>query len=547
LILVSGRLSMGPGSEERALRKTAIAGVLGCALGCALGLVICGPAASQDAPVAVQAPAYQAAPPAKVGVLEGTVGADQYIVGPGDVLEIGFWGEVSRSEQVVVSPDGDALVSPVGPLRVAGLTLAQARQLVREKLAPYYRPSILSVSLIGLRTFQVHVVGSVARPGAIEASAVTRVSQAISLAGGLAEGASERNIRVARGGRRLDVDLTRYLLLGDNQSNPFLGDGDVINVPPRLESVYIYGSVYREGDYEFVEGESLRGLIELAGGLRPEALAGSIELVRFDADKPDESAPVPLPPDSAGYGAVTLMPGDRVFVRAREGWHRDAKAVVRGEVRFPGVYPIEEGVETLTGLVARAGGLTERASLADATVTRTAYSGTVFPVEVGIEASKEIEGAFADRELQLAQTLGRERKGTMSLKFDDIFGDRGERSDLILVDGDIVTVPKASMSVRVSGQVGAPGLVPYKPGEPYSYYIEMAGGFARGADLGGTRVVTAMAGEMVGVGGTEIRPGDMIWVPRKAERGGWTVVKDIIQVLAQVATIYVVADQLSSQ
>ncbi|MFZ1947291.1 MAG: SLBB domain-containing protein [bacterium] len=534
---------MKPESEERALRITTIAAVVGCAL----GLMLCGPAASQDAAATTEATAHQAAPTAMSGALEGTVGADQYIVGPGDVLEVGFWGEVSRSERIVVSPDGDALISPVGPLRVAGLTLAQARQLVREKLAPYYRPSILSVSLIDLRTFQVHVVGSVAKPGAVEASAVTRVSQAIRLAGGLAEGASQRNILVVRGDERLTVDLTRYLLLGDNRANPFLSDGDVVNVPPGLESVYIYGSVYREGGYEFVEGESLGDLIDLGGGLRPEALAGSIELVRFDADSPDRSHLVPLPPDSADCGAVALAPGDRVFVRAREGWHRDAKVAVRGEVRFPGVYVIEEGVETLTGLVARAGGLTERASLADATVTRTAYAGTVFPVESGIEASKDLEGAFTDREIQLAQTLGREPKGTMSLRFEDIFGARGERSDLVLVDGDLVTVPKASMSVRVSGQVAVPGLVPYKPGEPYSYYIKAAGGFARGADLGGTRVVTAMSGEMVRVGGAEIRPGDMIWIPRKADRSGWVVLRDIIEVLAQMATIYVVADQIASE
>jgi protein involved in polysaccharide export with SLBB domain len=518
-----------------------------CLVGSALTLLLSGQALSQESTPASQAPAYEAAPSATAGVLEGTVAADQYIVGPGDVLDVGFWGEVSRSERIEVSPDGDALVSPVGPLHVAGLTLAQTRQLVREKMAPYYRPTILSVSLVALRTFVVHVVGAVAKPGAFEASAVTRVSQAIKLAGGLAEGASERNIQVARGDERLAADLTRYLILGDNKANPFLNDGDVITVPPRLENVYIYGSVYRQGAYEFVEGESLRDLIDLGGGLRPEALASSVELQRFDAASPDLSQAVPLPPDSGGYHAVPLAPGDRVFVRAREGWHRDAKAEVRGEVRFPGVYLIDEGVETLTGLVARAGGLTERASLADASVTRTVYADTKFPVETGIEASKELEGALNERDLELAQTLGREPKGAMSLRFEDIFADRDGRSDLVLVDGDIVVVPKASMSVRVSGQVRVPGLVPYKPGEPYSYYIEMAGGFARGADLGGTRVVTAMAGEMVRVGGTEIRPGDIIWVPRKADRSGWSVLRDVIQLLAQAATIYVVADQIANK
>jgi len=481
------------------------------------------------------------------GALEGTVSPTDYVVGPGDVIQIGFWGDINRSDRVTVNPDGDVLVAPVGPLHVAGMPLAEARDLIREKLSPYYRPGVLSVSLVALRTFRVHVVGAVRKPGALEANAVTRVSEAIADAGGRAENASERNIEIRRKDTGLRVDLVRYLLLGDNRANPYLNDGDVVYVPPRSDLVYVYGSVYREGGYEFIEGETLQDLIDLAGGLKPEAFTDSIELQRFDASDPTVSVAQYLPAERSGLERFKVGRGDRVFVRALEGWHEDAKVVINGEVGYPGVYVVEEGTETLTSLVARAGGFTERASLAEARLVRGSYASIRYPIEAGIEASSDAEQALDDKEVQLAQTLGREPKGALSVSFEDLFGAKGRNLDPLVRDGDVIEVPRASGSVRVSGQVKHPGLVAYQRGKPYSYYIRQAGGFVSGADLGGIRVVTAMNGQLVGAGGAEVRPGDIVWVPRKMDRSFWDTVKDVLTILAQAATVYIVVDQVTSK
>ena len=478
------------------------------------------------------------------GTLEGTVDADQYILGPGDVLQIGFWGDVNRSDRVVVNPDGDALVTPVGPLKVTGMTLAEARNVIKEKLAAYYRPSILSVSLVSIRSFQVHVVGMVERPGAFEVNAVTRVSQAVVRAGGLAPTASQRNIRVTRAGGELRADLTRYLLLGDNQMNPFLNDGDVVYVPPRSEQVHVYGSVYRAGAYEFIEGETLDALIDIAGGFKPEACLDSIEIERFPDEDPVVSRALFLSPEPETLKGFKVAPGDRIFVRSIQDWHRDAKVTVNGEVERPGVYVIQEGVETLSHLVARAGGLTDKASLAESRLVRGAYASTTFPIESEIEAIKDMESVLSEKDKQLVKTLSREPKGALSLRFEQIFAaKKGKRVDPPLYDGDLIEIPRASSSVRVSGQVENPGLVAFRPGEKSGYYIRQAGGFAPGADVGGTRLVTALNGQMMSPSGTEVRAGDIIWVPGKKEFSLWGAVKDIVQVLAGIATVYVVIDQ----
>ena len=517
-----------------------------------LTLLPAGPAASQEPSAAASqaqytaqlAPQFAAQGRAEAGALEGTLDPAEYILGPGDVLAVGFWGDVVRNEEAVVNPDGDVLISPVGPLRVTGMTLEAARSLIKEQLAPYYKPEVLSVSLLAVRSFQVHVVGTVQRPGNYEVNAVTRVSQAISRAGGSAVGASDRNILLLRGEDTLRVDLARYLLLGDNGGNPFLGDGDVVYVPPHIEPVEVFGSVYREGSYEYRPGETLGAMLELAGGLRPEAKTDSIEIRRFRTDDPTQTETIFLRPDEGDPMRFELARGDRIFVRGIPDWHRDAKVTIRGEVEHPGVYVVSEGAETLTQVVTRAGGLTDRASLAEARLIRGAYASRKFPAEE-IDTLASRENALTEKEQGVTKTFRREPKGAASVDFETVFaaGERGP--DPVLYDGDIIDIPRAALFVRVSGQVKNPGLVAFKPGEGSKYYIGLAGGFAPGADKSGTRLVTALNGQIVRTRGMAIRPGDTIWVPLAPERSWWSSLKDVVAVLASLATIYFVIDTIS--
>jgi protein involved in polysaccharide export with SLBB domain len=481
------------------------------------------------------------------GVLEGTLDPDTYVLGAGDVLELGFWGDVNRREVVTVNPDGDILIAPVGPVRVDGLTLSDVRDVVKARLAPYYTPGILSVSLVSIRTFQVHVVGMVTTPGAIEATAVTRASQVIGLAGGLVGGASQRNIMIRRGPDTLEVDLSRYLLLGENSTNPFLEGGDVVYVPPRAGMVDVYGSVYRPGGYEFVEGEVLSSLLNLAGGFRPEAVRDQIEIDRFETEDPTVSRLVSVGRQSGETDAFRMEEGDRVFVRAVPGWHTDAKVEVQGEITYPGVYVIEDGLVRLSEIIDRAGGFTDRASLARSRLVRGSYAATGFPVEREIDVIEDIEGSVEGKDSDLLRAIRRESKGAVAVSFERVFLDGDTAHDPVLYDGDIIYVAEVSDFVRVSGHVRTPGLIPLRKGETYRYYIDEAGGFAPGADRGGTRLIKAIGGQRVRPRGEDVRPGDIIWVPAKEDRSWWDVTKDVLQVLAQIATIYLIADTVSSR
>lgn len=476
------------------------------------------------------------------GVLEGAIDANRYILGAGDALRIGFWGEVNRHETVYVNPDGDILIVPVGPIKVDRLTLAEARELIREKLSPYYTPSILSVSLVAVRTFKVHVAGMVGMPGVYEANAITRVSQVVAQAGSLHTEASLRNIEIRRGGVPAHADLARYRLLGDNSANPFLQDGDVIYVPPESGRVHIYGSVYRQGDYEFVRGESLSDLVELSGGFRPNALIDSMEVQRFESDDPTRWTRFFLAGDSATVASFELELDDYVFIRSIPDWHEDAHVYLEGEVMYPGRYVIEEGVEVLSEVIERAGGFTEEASLAEAVLIKGLYLARGFPPEAELEALVEAGENMDWKEKDLYKTLTREPKGATSMSLANLYAGDGAAFDPPLYDGDVIRVPRATNVVRVAGQVQSPGLVPYVEGQYAGYYIREAGGHASRADKRGTRVIRGKWGQKLKSGDAKVVPGDIIWVPEKKERDGWETFRDAVWVLAQIATVFLVID-----
>ncbi len=479
--------------------------------------------------------------------LEQTIDPDSYVLGPGDVLLIGIWGEAGRSEMVRVNPDGSVVIPPVGPLEVDGLTFSQARNLIIAKLSAHYKPDVLSVSLSELRTFRVHVVGWVEQPGAVEVNPAMRVSQAIGLVGGLAEGASARNVTLRRGSDTIHVDLARYILIGDEKANPYLSGGDVIVVPAMLGEVWIYGEVYRPAKYEYVPGEKLASLIELAGGFKPSALVDTLEVQRFDKKDPAKSFSILLPATASNVQDFALELGDRIFIRAIPDWHRDAKVEIRGEVKYPGVYVIDDGREKLSDIIRRAGGFTDRASLAEARLIRGIYASRTYPVEKELKALGELQDNLGYKDKDLLRTMAREPKGAVSIDFEKIFIDGQMNLDVPLYPGDVIEIPRVSNFVRVAGQVENPGLVTFEPGLTYKDYIERAGGFASNADTRGTRIITAMAGQQLAARAGPIQPGDIIWVPRKEEKSWWEITKDVIQVVAQLATIYIVVDNVLSR
>ncbi len=509
------------------------------------------PAAPGEGAVGEQPPVTVPALPA--GALDGPVGHDEYIVGPSDVLALSLWGEINVTAPLTVTPEGSLILPVGGTVSVSGLTIAGAEELVRRRLSDFYHDIELTLSLVTPRTVIVHVTGAVESPGEYTVSAAERVSGVVELAGGLLARGSERLIvlRDPRGAERT-ADLLRYRRLGALTENPLIMEGSIVLVPYRVGTAEALGAVNAAGEYEVVPGDRLGDLIELAGGVRPDAHLGDVEIVRFRDGDPlhYDSFTVDLEGETGGRSAADfeLRGGDRVFVRGIERWHRDARVEVLGEVRFAGTYSIIEGEDTLSDVIARAGGLTSVADLARARLRRQAAG----KFQTGAERQVELLESFERQDMTyeeyaFLQSQRLEVADEVSVDFSALLlaGDRA--ADVALLDEDLIEIPRALSVVRVSGAVRSPGFVQFTPGAHAEDYIELAGNYTRDADRARTRIVKSQSGSRLRPNrGTTIEPGDIVWVPRAKERDWWEITKDLLSVGGQVATIYILIQGINN-
>ncbi|HSG28460.1 MAG TPA: polysaccharide biosynthesis/export family protein, partial [Candidatus Krumholzibacterium sp.] len=182
---------------------------------------------------------------AAVPRLEQAVDPATYVLGPYDILLLNIVGPEPRSMQLVVLPEGYVFIPGIGGLRADGLSLADFREELSAVVDRYFKNIEMFCYLQQPRTFRVFVTGEVPSPGAVEVTAVERVSDAIEKAGSINSPGSNRQVLLERDGDTLRVDILKFVLEGDFSSNPFLSNGDRIHVPVAAMHVVVRGSVNR--------------------------------------------------------------------------------------------------------------------------------------------------------------------------------------------------------------------------------------------------------------------------------------------------------------
>ncbi len=510
-----------------------------------LTLVLHGaPAGARGAgePVVSEVPAEPERPAPAYGgpALRGPVDPDEYIVGPGDRFSVTLWGQSVVSFTETVTPEGELVLPGIATIPVAGERLEAVKRGVRARLAERYKNVEVSVSLTELRRIQVNVLGEVASPGVYVGTALDPSSVLVEKAGGLLEGASLRNIEVGRRDGETDrLDLVRYANTSDVSANPPILDGDVIFVPHATSFVRISGGVARPDLYEFVAGETVESLIEVAGGLARGAFADTVEIHRFDDDLTTSSFLLDV--SSPAGRTHRLRDGDQVVVRVDPHWRVVRSVGVEGEVVYPGDYGIDEGADRLSDVLERAGGPTAEASLKDARIMRLPEEEEIDPEFERLKAVAAND--MSDTEYAYFKTKSRARSGAVVVDFESVLaGD--ESQDVLLAHGDVIVVPRAEVTVEVAGQVASPGKVPHVPGKRYEFYVEQAGGYTSTAKRNSTRVIKSGTGEhrkarLAGV----LEPGDAVWVPETPEGDWWESLQEVVGFATSLLTIYLLLER----
>ena len=238
---------------------------------------------------------------------------NDYTLGPGDVLRVQLWGKENQQLELPVSRDGTISFPQSGPQAVAGLTFDQARQQIKKRVSEQYIGVQASVSLGELRSMRVFVLGEARNAGSYTVSSLSTITNALYVSGGIKRTGSLRKIQHKRDGKLVgELDLYDLLLAGDTSDDNRLQPGDVIFIPPVGDRVGIDGEVYRPALYELKNDTNLQELVNLAGGLTPQAYPQLVRIERNNDDFLRIIAEANLTTPKGRQAKV--KPGDRIEV-----------------------------------------------------------------------------------------------------------------------------------------------------------------------------------------------------------------------------------------
>jgi polysaccharide export outer membrane protein len=193
------------------------------------------PAAPAAPPSAAALPTAPA-PSAPVPDVGAAALATEYVIGPGDVLQISVWKNEALSRVVPVRPDGKISIPMLHDVQAAGLTAMQLRDKIARALAEFLPNPEISVAVTEVHSLRVSVLGEVQKPGVLELRGRTTILEAIAMAGGFRDFASPSKITVIRVDDRGQTERIRFnynkaISNSPEEPNLVLRSGDVIVVP----------------------------------------------------------------------------------------------------------------------------------------------------------------------------------------------------------------------------------------------------------------------------------------------------------------------------
>jgi protein involved in polysaccharide export with SLBB domain len=335
------------------------------------------------------------------------------------------------------------------------------------------------------------------------------------------------------------------------------------NAQQPTQVVHVVGRVKVPGDYPLEPGMRVGDLIRAGGGTTDGAYGQSAELVRYTVVNGEMRQTDLINVDlgaAIGGSAVAnlrLQPFDTLTVKEVPEWRSQEAVTLRGEVRFPGVYAIRRG-ETLKSVLNRAGGLTQFAFAEGSVFTRAELRrreqeqldmlADRMQRDVALLAlqSAAANQAGAGTALSVGQSLLGQLKGATAVGRLVIDLPRLEESasgsvyDVVLRDGDTLSVPRYEQQVTVIGEVQTVTSHLYNPRLGRDDYIGLSGGVTSRADKGRIYIVRASGSVIAGAGSrwfdrngsVPIKPGDTIVVPLDTEHIPalplWTQVTQIL-------------------
>jgi protein involved in polysaccharide export with SLBB domain len=373
-----------------------------------------------------------------------------YVLGPGDELQISVYGVQEYSANIPVTTEGKVNIQYVGQIPVSGMTIEAATQKIRGAIARVYSTvasgqSQVGISLSRIRTIKVTIIGS-KQPGNYSISSLATVYNALFLGGGPGKNGSYRNIELLRNNKLYKkIDIYNFLVNGNQADNVGLKDNDVIRIPAYTQRVTVEGQVKRPGIFEMKSGETFKDLLGFASGFNEFAYTASVNVLQ-KTGKEFKVKDI----KSTEFGSYRPLSGD-VFRISKILNRFENRIKIDGAVFRPNVYSFYEGMR-ISDLIKQADGLKEDAYTRRATIVRTKSDLTTEVTNVNLD-------------LAMAGDVA---------------------ADIYLKKEDVVTVYsildfKEDYKITIDGEIKKPGVYEYHENLTLNDLLVQAGGLTGSA------------------------------------------------------------------
>jgi protein involved in polysaccharide export with SLBB domain len=465
--------------------------------------------------------------------LQNLPAPDNYILGPGDEVEISLWGEAQLNKRYALNRNGNIYIERVGLIELTGKSVNNTRELIEKKfkqsfatLRGEYPSSYIEIIINATKTINVHFVGEVNIPGIHLVQPFSSIVMGLIQAGGVKTTGSLRNILIRRNGETItELDLYDYILNGNLNHNIQLRENDVVVIPVRKSTVEINGAVFRPSIYETHGQETLIQLINYSGGLKYNA-SQQITLKRIlpiEERSENESFVKQFLFNLNQLDAIYAQDGDQIQIHSIVESSNEVQ--IMGQVKRGGTYKYTNDM-TLMDLFKLAGGLEDSLFintmyLEKVTIVRKnknsiynenieinlknhLQNNTISNIKlanedivivrkninlqttnnVKIEGQVKHTGVYALTNINESLQSIIDRAGGLTDKAftEGIKVTRDELNviwddySLSLIAGDSIFVGEKSGVIEVTGRVYNPGFITYSKGRSIESYIKSAGG-----------------------------------------------------------------------
>lgn len=462
---------------------------------------------------------------------------DNYLIAPGDKLNIWIWGAVNFSNVVTVDNQGNIFIPDVGPINVKNVAASKVNNLVTSHISEVFTNNVnVYVNLLTATPVSVFVTGPVIRPGQYAGQSSDSVLYFLKRAGGIdSDRGSYRHIKVLRQNRVIQqIDLYEFMQQG-KMPKLALKDQDVILVEPQGPMINVAGKVRNPFRFELKNSSALGS--ELIDYALPLAKVSHVGVIGDRA-----SGPFSVYMPYKDFDRIQLSDGDKVLfnddmhaqvydVQVMGSYRGPSYFTVRKETRLHDLLnhiPIDPNMADYGSIyIMRKSVAARQKEMLEDSLNRLERSVFTAP------ANSDGEASIRTKEAELVMRFVEKARKIQPLG-KVVVSDKGVIANILLEQGDQIVIPNKTDLIQVGGEVMMPQAVVYNKSATLEDYVAWAGGFTDRANDKRIAVVHAN-GLMEFKDGGDVIAGDQILVMPKVDSKMMQSIKDITQVIYQVA------------